>query len=178
MFRKWYRKMIDWMDRYILRCPLQGMVALLFLVTACGSHKNSVKGKTESDTSVSVLSTDSFSGSRQGNTRIEESFNETTTTTHVEYDTSLPVLESTGKPPVKSEETTTRHREALRNTEENRQSEMAGAGSVTVNKDERTKESEQTKDSVTSGYPVKILLIVSIVLLLVIVLWLIKRKPH
>jgi hypothetical protein len=167
---------MDWMDRHILRCPLQAILFLL-LFASCGSHKSSVKTRSEDKNVLSVLTSESYSENTQGNTRIEESCDETVTTVRVEYDTSRPVLSSTGKPPVKSEETTIRQHGTKRNTEESLETVITDIGEALIDKDEQSKKSDDTKEKYSNVRSSNIIWLISGLICLVIVFRLVKRKP-
>jgi hypothetical protein len=155
------------------------LFVMAFLLMSCGSHKSNVKTRSEEQSSVNILGYETLSENESGKVRVEESCDETTIAHRVEYDTAQPVLSSTGKPPVKSEETITRSRKALSNMEEYIQSELTDTSSITMDKDDQVKESVETKQKkVSGGISTKIALTIVSCIILVIVLWLIKRKPH
>lgn len=154
-----YRKIMRWVERHILKCPFQVLAFIMLLGSSCGSHRSSVKTKSQTQSSVNILDSDTFSVSSSGNTVTEESFDETTTTYRVEYDTAQPVLESTGKPPVKSEETTSRHREASRKSEAVNTSEVTDKSDTSVSADSQSQESDDTKKTGSHKFPWVVLII-------------------
>lgn len=100
----------------VLRCPLQ-LLFVLVLLASCGSHKSATKSNSFARSNEQTQMTDKTSVKQVEQSKGEEEITEVTTTTKTEYDTEKPVNPETGKPPIKSEETTTTKKETAKRTE-------------------------------------------------------------
>lgn len=95
---------------HILKCPLQ---LLLFLVifSSCGSNKLATKSSSFEQSNEQTQMLDTTSVKQVEQSKEEQETTEVTTTKKTEYDTEKPINPETGKPPIKSEETTTKKKE-------------------------------------------------------------------
>lgn len=100
----------------VVRCPLQ-LLFVLVLLSSCGTHKRVTKSDSFVQSNEQTQKTDSTSVKQVEQSKGEEEITEVTTTTKTEYDTEKPIDPETGKPPIKSEETTTTKKETAKRTE-------------------------------------------------------------
>lgn len=87
--------------------------------------------------------TDTTSVKRVEQSEGKEESTEVTTTTKTEYDTEKPIDPETGKPPIKSEETTTSKKETARRTEASSETNInKGVSEGTSRKEQQVSNSE------------------------------------
>lgn len=109
-------KFLKLIASYILKCPLQ-LLFVLVLLASCGTHRTATKSDFFAQSNEQTQKTDTTSVKQIEQSKGEEETTEVTTTTKTEYDTEKPINPETGKPPVKSEETTTTKKETAKRTE-------------------------------------------------------------
>lgn len=90
--------------------------------------------------------TDTTSVKQVEQSKGEEEIIEVTTTTKTEYDTEKPINPETGKPPVKSEETTITKKETAKRTEVSSETNINKGVSEDTSRNEQHASNSETKD--------------------------------
>lgn len=90
--------------------------------------------------------TDTTSVKQVEQSKGEEEITEITTTTKTEYDTEKPVDPETGKPPIKSEETTTTKKETAKRTETSSETSINKGVSEDTNRNEQQALNSETEE--------------------------------
>ncbi|MBW9276731.1 hypothetical protein [Bacteroides fragilis] len=129
----------------ILRCPLQ-LLFVLVLFASCGTHKSATKSNSFAQSCEQTQMTDTTSVKQVKQSKGEEEITEVTTTTKTEYDTEKPVDPETGKPPIKSEETTTTKKETAKRTETSSETNINKGVSEDTNRNEQQASNSETED--------------------------------
>ncbi len=138
-------KFLKLIASYIVKCPLQ---LLLFLVifSSCGSHKLATKSNSFEQSNEQTQMTDTTSVKQVEQSKREEETTEVTTTTKTEYDTEKPINPETGKPPVKSEETTTTKKETAKRTKTSSETNIDKGVSEDTSRKEQQASNSETED--------------------------------
>ena len=130
---------------YIIKCPLQ-LLFVLVLLSSCGTHKTATKSDSFSQSNEQTQMTDTTSVKQVEQSKREEETTEVTTTTKTEYDTEKPINPETGKPPVKSEETTTTKKETAKRTETSSETNIDKGVSEDTSRNEQQVSNIETED--------------------------------
>lgn len=154
----------------VLRCPLQ-LLFVLVLFASCGTHKTATKSDSFAQSNEQTQMTDTTSVKQIEQSKGEEETTEVTTTTKTEYDTEKPINPETGKPPVKSEETTTTKKETAKRTETSSETNIDKGVSEDTNRNEQQvsnieikeekKESTQFKQIGWCAFSLSLLVLIS-----------------
>lgn len=156
---------------YIVKCPLQ-LLFVLVLFASCGTHKKATKSDFFAQSNEQTQKTDTTSVKQIEQSKGEEETTEVTITTKTEYDTEKPINPETGKPPVKSEETTTTKKETAKRTETSSETninkgvseDISRNGQQSLNNEvkEEKKESTQFKQLGWCAFSLSLLALISI----------------
>lgn len=130
----------------ILKCPLQLLFVLVLFASSCGTHKTAAKSDSFVQSSEQTQMTDTTSAKQVEQSKGEEGTIEVTTTTKTEYDTEKPINPETGKPPVKSEETTTTKKETAKRTETSSETNLNKGVSEDTNRNEQQASKSEVKE--------------------------------
>lgn len=129
----------------VVRCPLQ-LLFVLVIFASCGTHKTATKSDSFAQSNEQTQMTDTTSVKQVEQSKGEEETTEVTTTTKTEYDTEKPINPETGKPPVKSEETTTTKKETAKRTETSSETNIDKGVSEDTSRDEQQVSNSETED--------------------------------
>lgn len=129
----------------VLRCPLQ-LLFVLVLFASCGTHKTATKSDSFAQSNEQTQKTDTTSIKQVEQSKGEEETTEVTTTTKTEYDTEKPINPETGKPPIKSEETTTTKKETAKRTEVSSETNIDKGISEDASRNEQQVSSSEVKE--------------------------------
>lgn len=129
----------------VLRCPLQ-LLFVLVIFASCGTHKTATKSDSFAQSNEQTQMTDTTSVKQVEQSKREEETTEVTTTTKTEYDTEKPINPETGKPPVKSEETTTTKKETAKRTETSSETNIDKGVSEDTNRNEQQVSNSEVKE--------------------------------
>lgn len=120
------------------------MLTALFL-SSCGSQKLATKSDSSIQNSEETSVSDTTSVKHNEQSKEEENTTEVTITTKTEYDTDKPVDANTGKPPIKSEETTTKKKETSKKTETSSETDTNKGITADVNRKENSIQKNEVK---------------------------------
>jgi hypothetical protein len=129
----------------VLRCPLQFLFVLV-LFASCGSHKSATKSNSFVKSNEQTQMADTTSEKQVEQSKGEEEITEVTTTTKTEYDTEKPIDPETGKPPIKSEETTTTKKETAKRTEASSETNINKGVSEGTSREEQQVSNSEAKE--------------------------------
>lgn len=129
----------------VLRCPLQFLFVLV-LFASCGSHKSATKSNSFVKSNEQTQMADTTSEKQVEQSKGEEEITEVTTTTKTEYDTEKPIDPETGKPPIKSEETTTTKKETAKRTEASSETNINKGVSESISREEQQVSNSEAKE--------------------------------
>ena len=116
-----------------------------FILSSCGSNKLATKSDSSIQNSEQTSVSDTTSVKHNERSKEEENTTEVTITTKTEYDTDKPVDANTGKPPIKSEETTTKKKETSKKTETSSETDTNKGVTADINRKENSIQKNEVK---------------------------------
>lgn len=169
-------KFLKLIETCILRCPLQ-LLFVLVLFASCGTHKTATKSDSfvQNNEQTQIIDTTSVKQTEQS--KGEEEMTEVTTTTKTEYDTEKPVNPETGKPPVKSEETTTTKKETAKKTEKSSETNINKGVSEDTSRNEQQVSNSEVKEEKEESTQFKQIgwCVFALAILLLIIIFIVKK---